>query len=234
MKLRRIFGLFISLLIFALVISNMAFGYLYLQKDEDNDSLESEISSLEDRIQNLERIDDAIEDSMVAPMADSTCSDNCLLTFEDSDLGASVVFPSSWNPEIEYVTSFDSDLSTGIFPAMTDYQMKFVKDSSNLRFVVLLGPVDGFPQGLLESEYEWVELESDILRYKLLSEDTWTYAALDDCSGSADLFPELVSADICVTQFYPGYADSKPTQVFVSPDNNEDLLQADEIVLSSL
>lgn len=209
-------------LIVGLVSAGGVLGYFYYEADKENKDLASELAEVKDAGEECAEV-----------------SGDCVHKLADSLLDFEFTYPSDWYGYTASNWSDDvifPDGSTDFGPVISDYDVIFEKGDTELKFTVLLGPVDGFPSGLYDETHEYVEVSDEIVRWKLMDDDTWTYSSKSECTDGGEIFEDLTDADMCVGSFFPSFVDGGTwaVQAFVTDSDAEVLTEADDIALSVL
>ncbi len=208
-------------------------GFLYYQKDKDFSDQQDENASLQEKIDELE----AGSPADCPDVGTSECVGKDII-FEDKGRGIKVTFPPTWkqslNTEIgeDFIYPEDGSSSGKI---ISGYELTLSKGTTKMIFSKVLQAIDGFPNGFSESDYEIVEVSSDLIRYRANGETVWRYADVVDCASlDADLFGDLTGSDYCASPFFPGFGDSANSLIIEGNPNASVLNEADEIAISAL
>lgn len=208
-------------------------GFLYYQKGKDFNDLNDDNTALQQKIDDLE----AGSPADCPEVSGTECVDKDIV-FKDVGRDISVTFPSSWKQSLNTELSEDfiypeDGSSSGKIISL--YELTLSKGTTKMIFSKVLQAIDGFPSGFSESDYEIVEVNSDVIRYRANGETVWRYADVVDCASlDADLFGDLTGSDYCASPFFPGFGDSANSLIIEGNPSESVLSEADEIAISAL
>lgn len=227
MKRYLILGCLLLLSIAGLV-SSTTFIVLYISSQNELGSKTSELNMcINERDTTPSCNDEVLTDSEIKTVQ-----------FKDDGQDISITYPLAWQGALTTEISSDFVYDPVYGRVITKYEYNLTKSGVTLKFLKLIGAVDGFPLGLKSTDSDWVQVSgTNIVRYSNKGENDWKYVEILDCSEMAGPFfteEEISSFDLCVGSFFPGFGSLGANSLTIKTSNAQILQESDLIAKSAL
>lgn len=212
---------------FIFFIATAVFVFLFIQRNNENESIISQNKELNRELNEL-KLNLKAQDQVASKVS-----------FTDTRLGISFQMPSDWSlvQEVNVSEEFASDVANGLYGHIIESYTLNIQKSINNKITIrqIFGGVGDMFFGLDDEteEYEVIG-NTNLVRYKRIgSGNYWQYSTYTKCGADA---PEVLGTDseYCSANFFPLYVSGFATVVGATVTDTSLLPVIDEIVLSLL